>query len=444
MLQVLESVESVNPHFFRQLISLAESEEVKATEDVFSATGVKLIGKGARINESIYERIVAHKLKKPLETSITVGEPVTPQSLLITAETLLDSSPSLTKLLGAGGENVLGLLKRVRFGEQAGSLLKVHQSRIPSSLSHGMLVGLLGMGILKRMRPNDGAAMDALIVASIFHDIGELYIDPALYAERSQPLSAQEWRQMTAHPAIGHAVLKNMEGVAPVVADLVLEHHERMDGWGYPRGKLGDAIVLDGHVLAVAEALSQFIGRHEDPFSYAEIALKIIPGEFSTKIIDVVAHCREELHAAQLLQADIESMGTANDEAKLPTDFQPSMNDLFLKIGRVCEEVAAAEEKSNNFSVTGRKTLGDAKQRIERITRAISSSGLDIALDGMEYGEANAAELNQIRLEFEATMSEVRWRLNELSRHVTLQCANLAGPESEALMQLANALGTKG
>jgi hypothetical protein len=428
---------SVNAHFLQHLLKLASEEEVNATEDVYSVNGIKLIGKGTRINEGLYDRIVTHKLMKPLEGSIRVGEPVTPHALTATAEMLLDSSPSLARLLsrGAPQDGALGVVRRASFGEQAGSLLKVHQVRLPQSLNHGVLVGLLSMGMMKRLRPGDAAALDDLIVASIFHDIGELYIDPALHVSRTTPLTPEEWRQMAAHPTIGHAVLKNMGCLAPAVARLVLEHHERLDGGGYPQGLGHNRISEGGHVLAVAEALSQFVGRHAEPFAYAEIALKIIPGEFSHAVIDVVAACREELRAAHILQTELDAQEGIK---RSPADFQADMHGLFTKIGTVCEKMADLEQAPRSPAMT--QLLSDCQQRFERITRAVSSAGLDIALHGVELGEAQPEELSQIRLEFDATLGEVRWRLIELSRYLTLKCLALSDSEIALLRPLETVL----
>ena len=410
----------VNTHYLRHLVSLASDEEVKATEDVFSASGVKLIGKGTRISESMYERIVSHKLIRPLESSISIGDPVTPQILRATAETLLDSSPSLARLMGSDSsmESALGVVRGAQFGEQAGALLKLHEARLPSSLTHGVLVGLIAMSLMKRIRPAERGSLDRLIVASFFHDIGELYIDPALHKSRTNPYNAEEWRQMAAHPAIGHAVLKNMSGIAPVVAELVLEHHERLDGGGYPQGRTKSTITEEGHVLAVAEALSRFIGKHSEPFAYAEVALKIIPGEFSNAVIDAAAACREELRAAQVLQ---EALDKADGFDPSSSEFQVGMSGLFMKIGQTCEVMAQLETQTKQGSATMKRLLGDCQHSLQRITRAISSTGLDQALNGVTLGEASEADQMQIRLEFDVTVTEVHWRLVELSRRIMQQ-----------------------
>ncbi len=429
----------VNTHFLRHLVSLAEDEEVKATEDVFSASGVKLIGKGTRISESLYERIVSHKLIRPLESSISIGDPVTPQALHVTAETLLDSSPSLARLVGNDKslESALGIVKSAQFGEQAGALLKLHEARLPSSLTHGVLVGLIAMSLMKRIRPNDRGSLDRLIVASFFHDIGELYIDPALHKERINPYNAEEWRQMAAHPAIGHAVLKNMSGIAPVVAELVLEHHERLDGGGYPQGRTKSTISEEGHVLAVAETLSRFMGQHNAPFAYAEVALKIIPGEFSHAVIDAAAACREELRAAQMLQ---EALDQADGFDPSASELQVGMGGLFMKIGQTCEVMAQLETETQKASASLKRLLDDCQQSLQRITRAISSTGLDVALNGVTLGEASEADKKQIRLEFDVTVTEVHWRLVELSRRVMQQQQSLPAEEVPVLAPLIDVL----
>ncbi|MBX9848198.1 MAG: HD domain-containing protein [Rhodocyclaceae bacterium] len=432
----------VNTHYLRHLVSLSAEEEVKATEDVFSASGVKLIGKGTRISEGMYERIVSHKLIRPLESSISIGDPVTPQALKLTAESLLDSSPSLARLIGQSSnlDSALGVVKSAQFGEQAGALLKLHEARLPASLNHGVLVGLVAMSLMKRMRPTDRGALDRLIVASFFHDIGELYIDPALHRNRSNPFNAEEWQQMAAHPAIGHAVLKNMSGIAPIIAELVLEHHERLDGGGYPHGRRKGEISEEGHILAVAETLSRFIGDSSEPFAYAEVALKIIPGEFSHSVIDAVAACREELRAARVLQEEIDAVEGLDPSS---TDFQVGMSGLFTKIGQTCDVMAQLESQSKEASAGLKHLLSESQQYLQRVTRAISSTGLDQALNGVTLGEASEADLLQIRLEFDVTVSEVHWRLVELSRRLMQQQTKLAPEEVALLSPLVNVLAKR-
>ena len=438
---------SVNPHFLRQLMTLATVEEVNAAEDVYSTTGLKLISKGAQLDPNLYERIVSHKLKKPLESSICVGEPITPQLLSETASVLLDASPALRKFMGNDCSEMLvqSLVKRARYSLQAGSLLKIHQSKVARSVHHGMLVGLLAMGMQRRMSPGDSAELDTLIVASIFHDIGELYLAPELFRAADIPLTPQEWQQMSAHPVIGHAVLKNMSGIAPGVADLVLVHHERIDGSGYPRQLTDRDLSKEGRILAVAEMLSRFIGEAVDPFAHASIALRIIPGEFDPHMVDIIVNCGEELRKAKLLQQELAAHDAAMPPSMMlpPTEtLRPEFRALLLTLEKSAAAITRLDEVCANEggSTALKKVFPAVRLRYERIVRAVSSSGLDQAVEGLEVGQVGREELAQIRLEFSSVLDEIRWRLIELSRQVALQGMSMQGDDAPLYDSLATAL----
>ena len=66
-------------HFIRALTDLAEEREVVATKDIYTKNGIKLVSRGARLSGRFYERLIAHKLLKPIEESIAVAE--TPASI---------------------------------------------------------------------------------------------------------------------------------------------------------------------------------------------------------------------------------------------------------------------------------------------------------------------------------------------------------------------------
>lgn len=95
--------------------------------------------------------------------------------------------------------------------------------------------------------------MEGLRVAGYLHDIGKISIPAEILAKPGR-LSRIEFQLIQAHPQAGYDVLK--EVVFPwSVAEMVLQHHERMDGSGYPQGLEGNAILLEARILAVADVL---------------------------------------------------------------------------------------------------------------------------------------------------------------------------------------------
>jgi HD-GYP domain-containing protein (c-di-GMP phosphodiesterase class II) len=115
---------------------------------------------------------------------------------------------------------------------------------------------------------------EAFHIAGHLHDIGKIGI-PDRILKKDGPLTPAEWEQMRRHPAIGYAILKPVQAMTQGegIADLVLAHHERFDGSGYPHGLAGEKIPLGARIIAVADAVSAMIGhrryRREDPWEEA-------------------------------------------------------------------------------------------------------------------------------------------------------------------------------
>ena len=100
---------------------------------------------------------------------------------------------------------------------------------------------------------------DLAHTAGLLHDIGKFsFPDSILLAE--QPLTDEDWRLVHRHPEEGARVVARMEAYVPV-AEIVLGHHERWDGKGYPRGLAGEEIPLLARVIMVADAYDVMIAR---------------------------------------------------------------------------------------------------------------------------------------------------------------------------------------
>lgn len=94
--------------------------------------------------------------------------------------------------------------------------------------------------------------MEILEYASILHDIGKISIDSAIL-NKPGPLTEAEWEIIQEHPSVGATLLRGITFLEKA-SDLVLYHHERYDGSGYPTGLKGDALPLGARIIAVADA----------------------------------------------------------------------------------------------------------------------------------------------------------------------------------------------
>jgi putative nucleotidyltransferase with HDIG domain len=97
----------------------------------------------------------------------------------------------------------------------------------------------------------DARRQEGLRVAGHLHDIGKITI-PAEILSKPGKLSALEFQLIQGHSRAGYDVLKGV-GFPWPVAEIALQHHERMDGSGYPESLKGEAIMLEARILAVAD-----------------------------------------------------------------------------------------------------------------------------------------------------------------------------------------------
>ena len=89
-------------------------------------------------------------------------------------------------------------------------------------------------------------------IGALLHDIGMLKIPDGLYMA-ARPLSPKEWQMIKAHPILSYRILKGFS-VSDTIALTAYEHHERMNGTGYPRALAGEKITLYSRILAVADS----------------------------------------------------------------------------------------------------------------------------------------------------------------------------------------------
>jgi PAS domain S-box-containing protein/putative nucleotidyltransferase with HDIG domain len=126
------------------------------------------------------------------------------------------------------------------------------EKRDPYTAGHQSRVAALAMAIAVEMGVDENR-VEGLRLGAMIHDIGKIYV-PAEILNRPGKLSGPEFSMIKSHPEVGYDIIKGVEFPWPV-ADMVLQHHERMDGSGYPNGLRGEAIILEARILAVADVV---------------------------------------------------------------------------------------------------------------------------------------------------------------------------------------------
>jgi putative nucleotidyltransferase with HDIG domain len=146
-----------------------------------------------------------------------------------------------------------------------------------------------------------GHDLTSIRQGALLHDIGTIGVSDGIMLKPG-PLTEEEWRAMREHCALGARLLEGFEELAGA-RRIVLEHHERWDGTGYPTGLRGEVISLGARIFAVADALEAMLSDrpYRPAFAFAEAAARILAGAGANFDPEVVA-AFQRVNAATWLQ----------------------------------------------------------------------------------------------------------------------------------------------
>ena len=141
---------------------------------------------------------------------------------------------------------------RETFIATVNALASTVEMKDPYTAGHQRWVTRLACAIAKEMGLSE-EKIEGIRMAGLIHDIGKLNI-PAEILTKPGHLSEIQYNMIKIHPQVGCDILREIKFPWPV-AQIVLQHHERMDGTGYPQGLSDEEIILEARILAVADTV---------------------------------------------------------------------------------------------------------------------------------------------------------------------------------------------
>ncbi len=417
---------TLNQHYLDRVLDLAEAKPLEVVEDIYSTSGMKLVAKGNPLGREMRERLILHKLKKPLESSIAVSDGVDIQVVVAQARQMLEANPALQLLMGPrdGADAALATLASIPLNNALTVLLSVIENAGADMLGHYLVVSRVAIALANQLGLDEEQSR-TVASAGLFHDIGELYINPD-YLRHRHKLRPSEWRHIVAHPVVGQKLLQEIGGFHPAVSRAVLEHHERYDGNGYPRQIAGRAISCEGQIVAVAEMIGGLFLQRGRTLERAGIALKVIPGEHAPAIVSALTQMVQFGRHAQ-----------AGEELPPAANVVEEKHVLANWIDTVMRCIHELSQLLALKSQTATDLLAQVRERLTTVQRAFTSTGLDFL--GVAEGLGDGADHN-VDFEIRLVLHEIRWRMRELARDLTLRCDALEPHEVEAFEPLIHLL----
>lgn len=166
------------------------------------------------------------------------------------------------------------------------SLIKTEEAKDVYTRGHSEKVTEMSLAIAEEMHL-DGESKKTLARAAILHDIGKIGISNDIL-NKKEKLTDSEWQVIKEHPENAIRILTPLRFLS-AEREIILSHHERYDGKGYPRGLKGEDICLEAMILAVADAFDAM--NSERPYRKPLIR---------DAIIEELIHGRDSQHSAQV------------------------------------------------------------------------------------------------------------------------------------------------
>jgi putative nucleotidyltransferase with HDIG domain len=242
----------------------------RLAEDIFNSFGLHVLSKGATLNEKELSRLFQHQIdfimiepRRGAEakdsgssTFMPVLQPLYKDAVSGT-EQLFERAISEGKVYEEDvNESFHPLVENFRAQRDVVSLLLMLNSQDDYTYQHSVQVGMLSYFIARWMGLNEEETVRAG-KAGFLHDIGKCKI-PDSILNKPGKLTAEEFDEIKKHPIYGYEILQNSFDDS-IVALAALQHHERMDGKGYPDGLAGNEIHAISRIVAVADVYSAMI-----------------------------------------------------------------------------------------------------------------------------------------------------------------------------------------
>ncbi|OJX30801.1 MAG: phosphohydrolase [Burkholderiales bacterium 68-12] len=265
-------------HYLRAVTDMAERRAVVTQEPIYNLKGMKLVDKGLRVDRQVHDRLRQHQLRQRFDAYLTVENMVTVESVLEVARLHCQTDTLAGLWVYAladerGEDRLLAPVRSMLLPQPLAFMLTVMREQHPALFAHSvrMMLTALFLGIQTGWSDRDCVH---LACAALLHDVGALYMDP-VWHDPANRITGAGRKQLAAHPVTAMQLIQAQNVYPRSVAQAVLEHHECMDGSGYPRGLPGERISPMGQILLVAEMVAAFFEKYADEAPAQRLSLTL-------------------------------------------------------------------------------------------------------------------------------------------------------------------------
>ena len=398
--------------FLKAVTELGQRRRVVTSRAIYNDRGIKLLEGGVVIDATLYDRLVSHRLKTPLDECVDSQPAVTAAVLRETAQALVDRLPFFAQMAPPGriGSMVLEAIEAIPLPGPVAFQLTLARETRGSMFEHAVQMALLCAHLVRE----GGAPVHDITVAAaagLLHDLGMLHIDPDLLASDNR-LRGDQRRPLYAHPLTGSMLVDRFHVYPREVSRAILEHHERLDGSGYPRGIAGASLSPLGRLLSLAEVVTaMFDGERLHPEQRVSLLLRLSPRRYDSALVPSIHRLIRGVPAPALASTVLveEALHRLRQQAELLVQFA-ALGGLSTGLVPATAAVLASVQEQ---AATLQRMLWNAGVTAEQLDRLTDEDMRDVGL----------------RIELWALEQELHWQLRAVANQLERRWRSAAGSE---------------
>lgn len=390
-----ESADAESPAFLHAVAELAQRRPLRTTRAICNLRGDPLIDGGVSLDAAGVGALMAQPLAMRLDECVHADAAIDAAGLRKAAADAIRSLPFFAAMATdeTARDGLLDAVAAIALPAPVAFQLTLARETSFEQFDHGVLMALL-CAHLVRDAGGSASDMSAAATAGLLHDLGMLHIDPELL-QAGHRLSSGERRPLYVHPITSAMLVDRFDVYSPQVTRAIIEHHEQLDGSGYPRGLAGSAISPLGRVLSLAEVVTaMFDGKRQYPEQRVSLLLRISPRRFDAAGVASV----QRLLAT--LPAPIDEPGPGVAE---------SVQRLQLLAGLLAEWHDALDQTTPDLDDASRSVLRSFAEQAEALQSMLFDAGITAEQLGMLTSGAESDPA--LRVELWALAQELQWNL---------------------------------
>ena len=284
--------------------------------------------------------------------------------------------------------------------------LSIFSEQYPTAYSQHIFCSWLAALIARNMKM-DGKMATKVVRAALARDFGLLYL-PQKLMDNKVKFSSEDWKAMRTHTIIGQMLVADVGDLGDVEARAVMEHHERQDGMGYPKGLKGKDISVAGQIIAAVDTVGairfkkfEHHGRNlRDVFAYIQMNEEV----FSPKVVSALFHILARTGVEKSVVNPFNTVGQLVSHLYVRASAMSGSLRMMEKLLDVLLKFNAGPRRNEVLNVTG------------SVLRLIHQTGmLDEKMVKWLSALDSKSEVNDVGLE---ELSELELLQNELYWHI--------------------------